>query len=160
MLNVSLSLVYTIDLCAYCDTVVGCCLGRLLPRFLLASQFRLPWTSLRFGTTAAGRPYAVCITLKNPIQWRLTTIWTDDEQIHPNLLPGLDYNISHDSNWTVLAWNIANNTNKQADRVGVDVMRVKIPWEGETVQQFIDGLRDQVCFSILDVLPCSLLIHQ
>lgn len=62
-------------------------------------------------------------------------------QIHPKLPLNFDYNVSHDSNWVVLAWLPPNST---ATRVGVDVMRVGIPWEGETVDQFVEGLQDQV----------------
>lgn len=61
-------------------------------------------------------------------------------QIHLDLPPHLDYNVSHDSNWVVMGW----TQGAEMRRVGVDVMRVGIPWKGETVDQFIEGLQEQV----------------
>lgn len=62
-------------------------------------------------------------------------------QIHPDLPTVFDYNVSHDSSWIVLA---SLPPSSSATRIGVDVMRVRIPWEGETVDQFVEGLQDQV----------------
>ena len=47
-------------------------------------------------------------------------------QIHDHVPAAFDYNVSHDSDWVILFWS------KVATRVGVDVMRIRIPWEGET----------------------------
>ncbi|ORY89471.1 4'-phosphopantetheinyl transferase superfamily [Leucosporidium creatinivorum] len=96
-----------------------CFLGRVLPRYLLAKELKLPWSSLAFGRSSKGRPFA----------------------IHPELPSNFDYNVSHDSNWIVLA---SLPPSSAATRVGVDVMRVRIPWEGETVNQFVEGLKDQL----------------
>ncbi|KAM0748960.1 4'-phosphopantetheinyl transferase [Meredithblackwellia eburnea MCA 4105] len=98
-----------------------CLLGRLLPRYLLSSEFCLRWNSLNFAKSVLGRPYAV----------------------HSSLSPFFDYNISHDNDWVFLGWSDSENIKS----VGVDVMRIKIPWEGETVDQFVRGLADQLTTS-------------
>ncbi|KAI5481802.1 4'-phosphopantetheinyl transferase [Pseudohyphozyma bogoriensis] len=114
-----------------------CCLGRLMTRYLLSSKLNLPWSSHKFAQTPAGRPYAVPTS---PTDTTVETRLTHERarpQIHRDLPLTFDFNLSHDSAYVVLAYS-------KTHKVGVDVMRVKIPWEGETVNDFVDSLEDQL----------------
>lgn len=49
--------------------------------------------------------------------------------------------MAHDGDWVILACLTARDDGR---RVGVDVMALRNPWEGETVQTFAAGISDQV----------------
>lgn len=63
-------------------------------------------------------------------------------QTAPSCPPTFEFNVSHDSEWIVLG--AIGPKDKGAQRIGVDVMRVAVPWEDETVDGFIAGLAEQV----------------
>lgn len=88
--------------------------ARLLPRLLIAKQFGVAWESIAFRATQEGRPY---VSAPLEAQGRL------------------DYNISHDSDWVVMAF----TTTKQR-RVGVDVMAVQLPKYEQSVRSFAETM--------------------
>lgn len=72
--------------------------GSLLPRVMMQDIGGCAWSELQLTTTPAGRPHAA-----NPASVR-----------------HLDYNVSHDGDWVVMAFS-------PTQRVGVDVMEVGLP---------------------------------
>ncbi|GAA5824666.1 hypothetical protein JCM5353_000797 [Sporobolomyces roseus] len=110
-----------------------CLLGRLLVRFVLSERCQLPFQSFSFEKTERDRPYAY----------------------HPSLLPNafsFDYNTSHDSNLTVVGTLPRSGAD---DRIGIDVMRIRNPWDGTTVDEFVEGIGEQLTAkerSIIDSL--------
>lgn len=113
---------------ATCLTISGGLLGRLLPRFLLATEFDVPWETVEIQRTTSGRPFLVCFLSRCA---SLTGL-----QVNSTL--ELDFNISHDSDWVALGWM------RGKGRIGIDVMRLLVPWDGESVDGFIEGLHEQV----------------
>ncbi|KAH8918381.1 4'-phosphopantetheinyl transferase [Atractiella rhizophila] len=97
------------------DDAIRCLIGRLLPRFILSSpQFGIPVTSQQFSSSEHGRPYLASPKLD------------------------FDYNISHDSNFVVMAY-----TSLPCSTVGVDVMRVSLP-SNEDLSSFLEAMWDQL----------------
>lgn len=83
--------------------------ARLLPRLLISRHFDTPWESIQFSATPEGRPYVAGL--------------------------GLDYNISHDSDWVVMAFTLAPNV-----RVGVDVMSLALPKYESSLRSFVETM--------------------
>ncbi|BGP32297.1 hypothetical protein JCM10296v2_004078 [Rhodotorula toruloides] len=80
----------------------------------------LTWPSLRFSRRDRGKPYIT------------------------NLPSGIlyDYSISHDSDLVVLA--ASAGTRDMPVQVGVDVMRIAVPWEGGSTDELVETMRDQL----------------
>ncbi|SJX64078.1 related to BNA2-tryptophan 2,3-dioxygenase [Sporisorium reilianum f. sp. reilianum] len=91
--------------------------ARLLPRFLLATRFDVPWHSMRFSTTREGRPFVSA----------------------PQLPVHVDFNISHDSDWVVMAFSISPR-NDGAIRVGADVMALELPRYEPDIRTFVETM--------------------
>lgn len=56
-----------------------------------------------------------------------------------------DFNTSHDSNLVAVATLKRDGNSKR--RIGVDVMKVRNPWEGTTTDEFLEGISAQVHLS-------------
>ncbi|GAA6007057.1 hypothetical protein JCM10207_009187 [Rhodosporidiobolus poonsookiae] len=97
-----------------------CLLGRLLVRYVLTARLGSPWSSFSFARTDRGRPYALQAETPAP----------------------LDFNLSHDSDMVVVASVASSET--AAGRAGVDVMRIRNPWEGSTVEEFVEGVGEML----------------
>ncbi len=91
--------------------------ARLLPRMLLSKRFGVAWEAVRFGATPQGRPYIAA----------------------PDLPVRVDYNLSHDGDWVVMAFHIASPGEEEV-RVGVDVMAVALPRYETDVRAFVDTM--------------------
>ncbi|SPO28065.1 related to BNA2 - tryptophan 2,3-dioxygenase [Ustilago trichophora] len=89
--------------------------ARLLPRLLIAKRFGVAWDSIRFGATPAGRPFLSA----------------------PELPMHLDFNISHDSDWVVMAFCIASSSE---NKVGADVMALTLPRYEQNIRSFVDTM--------------------
>ena len=95
-------------------------IGRLLPRYILTrAPYNVPWADLRFDKTSQGRPY-LCT---------------------PDLSFAFDFNVSHDSDWVVY---ISHSGALDVDlpTLGVDVMRLVIPWADSTNDELFVTMRD------------------
>ncbi|ETS64101.1 hypothetical protein PaG_01336 [Moesziomyces aphidis] len=90
--------------------------ARLLPRMLLSKRFGVAWEAVRFGATPQGRPYISA----------------------PQLPVRVDYNLSHDGHWVVMAFHISSQGEEV--RVGVDVMAVALPRYETDVRAFVDTM--------------------
>lgn len=110
-------------------------LSQLLPRYLISHRFGIPHNELALERTDKGRPYAVSTLLSDE---SMSPHSNPSHQIHPLLPSTFDYNISHSGKWVVMAHTECGG------KVGVDVMESKIPWEGETLEDYVEGLKDQV----------------
>lgn len=66
---------------------------------------------------------------------------TDDRavQICPQLPKGFDYNLSHDGDLVVLA-----TLEQQDGSIGIDVMRLANPLQGDSVDELVRTISDQV----------------
>ncbi|GAA6047319.1 hypothetical protein NBRC10513_003919 [Rhodotorula toruloides] len=100
-----------------------CLLGRLLARYAALAQLDgsdLTWSSLSFDRSDRGKPYVV------------------------NLPSGIsyDYSISHDSDLVILAASAGPRDKRTT--VGVDVMRIAVPWEGGSTDELVETMRDQL----------------
>lgn len=94
--------------------------ARLLPRFLLATRFNVPWESIRFSATPEGRPF-VSAPLQLPVH--------------------VDFNISHDSDWVVMAFSVSPPTGDQgATKVGADVMALQLPRYEQDIRSFVQTM--------------------
>ncbi|BGP40157.1 hypothetical protein JCM10449v2_004115 [Rhodotorula kratochvilovae] len=60
----------------------------------------------------------------------------------PVASPVLDLNTSHDADLIVVA-SLLSPTSPPT-RIGVDVMRIRNPWEGTSISDFIDGIAEQL----------------
>ncbi|SPO28578.1 related to BNA2 - tryptophan 2,3-dioxygenase [Ustilago trichophora] len=89
--------------------------ARLLPRLLIAKRFGVAWDSIRFSATPAGRPFLSA----------------------PELPVHLDFNISHDSDWVVMAFCIASSS---VQRVGADVMALSLPRYEQNIRSFVETM--------------------
>lgn len=81
--------------------------ARLLPRILASHVQPGIWTQLQFDTEVGGRPFIRA----------------------PQL--GIDYNLSHDGDWVVMAF-----TQEPGMRVGTDVMEIVLPPYEESSESF------------------------
>ncbi|GAA5996538.1 holo-[acyl-carrier-protein] synthase [Rhodotorula paludigena] len=98
-----------------------CLLGRLLARHVATVRLDTEWSRLTFARTERGRPYLT----------------------EPSLLAStFDYNVSHDSDLVAVA-SLASSTLPQC-RVGIDIMRIRNPWDGTNPSEFIDGIAEQL----------------
>ena len=107
--------------------------ARLLPRLMYARQHGIRWETTRFAASREGRPFLESPKLDKPS----------------------DFNISHDSDWIVLAFNKSDGKvshpsvesaasklggalpQSQSDvRVGVDVMKIALPRFEESLDTF------------------------
>ncbi|BGP24861.1 hypothetical protein JCM10295v2_003781 [Rhodotorula toruloides] len=61
-----------------------------------------------------------------------------------------DYNVSHDSDVVVLA--AATSASTAPAQVGVDVMRIAVPWDGGSTEEFIETMGDQLDTTELQVI--------
>ncbi|EST08059.2 Indoleamine 2,3-dioxygenase [Kalmanozyma brasiliensis GHG001] len=84
--------------------------ARLLPRLLLATRFNIDPATVRFGVTPQGRPFVSAPSV------------------------GLDFNISHDGDWVVLAFSTAGI------RVGIDAMGVELPRYEQSIRSFVETM--------------------
>ena len=95
-------------------------IGRLLPRYILTrAPYNVPWAKLRFNKTSQGRPYPST----------------------PDLTFAFDFNISHDSDWVVCI-SQCGALDDELPTLGVDVMRLAIPWEDSTNADLFETMRD------------------
>lgn len=94
--------------------------ARLLPRLLLATRFNVAWESIRFFATREGRPSVSAPIL--PVQF--------------------DFNISHDSDWVVMAFCISPSSTGggEVKRVGADVMALQLPRYEQSVRSFVETM--------------------
>ncbi|SCZ88798.1 BZ3500_MvSof-1268-A1-R1_Chr2-1g04644 [Microbotryum saponariae] len=128
--------------------------SRLLPRYVLALQ-GLDWRQVRFEKGEYARPLAVSrfiasepSTKCSPSSSRLTYI----SQIHPNLPKGFQYSASHDAEWVICASTFGTDHGQDLPRVqniGVDVMRLMIPWENVDQKGMLDIMKDHLSFTEL-----------
>lgn len=61
----------------------------------------------------------------------------------------VDFNVSHDSDWVVCAYMERKNGMDENSKVGVDVMKVKLPWAGKA-DEVCETIRDQVRVNLLE----------
>ncbi|SCV71843.1 BQ2448_4537 [Microbotryum intermedium] len=100
----------------------GALISRLLPRYILSLR-GLNWRQVRFEKGDYGRPFA----------------------FHPNLPKGFQYSISHDADWVICASILAEKEKLPlVKNVGVDVMRLSIPWDDVDPEGMLDMMRDQL----------------
>ena len=90
--------------------------ARLLPRLLIANRFGVAWDSIRFGANSAGRPFVSAPKLPMP----------------------LDFNISHDSDWVVMAFCIRSSAPEA--KVGADVMALQLPKYESSIRSFVETM--------------------
>ncbi|GAA6061477.1 hypothetical protein JCM10212_002556 [Sporobolomyces blumeae] len=102
-----------------------CLLGRLLTRSVLADRLDLAPSSFGFDKTETGRPYAT----QGPL---------------PAEPVPLDYNVSHDSDWVAVGSRPLHAGPSVHFKIGVDVMRVRNPWDGTTTREFYEGVAQQL----------------
>ncbi|GAA5965390.1 hypothetical protein JCM3765_004881 [Sporobolomyces pararoseus] len=105
----------------FLDDVRRCLLGRLLVRSVLSERCKVAHRTLVFQKSPYGRPYAVQHSLPRfPI----------------------DFNVTHDSNLIAVATVLCDNL--EGRRVGIDLMKIRNPWEGTTIEEFVQGIADQL----------------
>ncbi|GAA5821404.1 hypothetical protein JCM3770_003507 [Rhodotorula araucariae] len=112
-----------------------CLCGRLLGRYTAATRLNRPWSSLTFAKSERGRPYLF--------------------QAH-SASPVLDFNTSHDSDLVVTASLLSPHPPQS--HIGIDVMRIRNPWEDTSIADFIDGIAEQLTaheLAALATLPTS-----
>ena len=88
----------------------------------------------------------LCCELPNKRSIVLSRSRIDDFhfQIHPSFPSDafpFDYNTSHDSNLVIIG---TLSRDGAGNCTGVDVMRIRNPWEGTTVAEFVEGIGEQV----------------
>lgn len=89
--------------------------GRLMLRKLVSEKIGVPWSGAKFDRTEKGRPFLV------------TSL--------PDTLKGIDFNVSHQGDWAVLAA-------EDGFKVGVDVMKIEYIG-GKSVDEFFHTMRRQ-----------------
>ncbi|KAL7414622.1 4'-phosphopantetheinyl transferase superfamily [Mrakia frigida] len=95
-----------------------CLVGRLLPLYLLSTLTEyVEASTITFQTGSHGRPSFASPVLDSP----------------------LDYNVSHDGDWVVMAWTRGSNS-----AVGVDVMRLGLPEGMKDANELVEALEDQL----------------
>ncbi|GAA5940905.1 holo-[acyl-carrier-protein] synthase [Sporobolomyces koalae] len=99
-----------------------CLLGRILASFVLSNRLNLQRNEFNILRTSSNRPYAVLASSLEPLP--------------------IDFNVSHDSNLVAIA--SINSTQAGSERVGIDLMRIRNPWEGTTVPEFVQVLAEQL----------------
>ncbi|EPQ26012.1 uncharacterized protein PFL1_06466 [Pseudozyma flocculosa PF-1] len=121
--------------------------ARLLPRLMFARHYGVRWDEMRFAATREGRPYLEA----------------------PSLAGATDFNISHDSDWVVLAFHAPTRTPSERSaakdatppavasdratsllgsapvsqsmlRVGVDVMQIALPKFEQDARSFAETM--------------------
>ncbi|KAH9811613.1 4'-phosphopantetheinyl transferase superfamily [Melampsora americana] len=100
-----------------------CLVGKLLVRALLFELYGLDPTSLEFSRTKLGRPYM------------------------SRQLPNhryFDYNISHDSDLVVCGFIATFEASPALQRIGVDVMQLKLPRGEQSVATFAEMLSESL----------------
>ncbi|GAA5845494.1 hypothetical protein JCM9279_003053 [Rhodotorula babjevae] len=109
-----------------------CLCGRLLARYAASTRLSKPWPTLSFQKSERGRPY---------LEPSEQSTWT------------YDYNTSHDGELVVVASHGPSpsasphgppSSTMSSPRVGVDVMRIKNPWDGTSTDEFISGVAEQL----------------
>ncbi|GAA5992597.1 hypothetical protein JCM5350_003665 [Sporobolomyces pararoseus] len=106
----------------FLDDARRCLLGRLLVRSVLSERCKVAHRTLEFYKTASGRPYAVQHSLP--------------------YFP-IDFNVTHDTNLIAVA-TLLRDDSLEGRRVGIDLMSVRNPWEGTTVDEFLQGIAAQL----------------
>lgn len=96
----------------------GSLVGRLLPKAFVSREYGIPWSEIDIIASQYNRPY-----LLNKLDQKL------------------DFNISHDGDWAVMAIYSAENFIPQ---VGIDVMEIRIPWPDSSLPDFSETLREQM----------------
>ncbi|KAL7414602.1 4'-phosphopantetheinyl transferase superfamily [Mrakia frigida] len=100
------------------EDALRCLIGRLLPLYLLSALTEyVEASTISFQTGSHGRPSFASPILDSP----------------------LDYNISHDGDWVVMAWSRGPNS-----AVGVDVMRLGLPEGMKDANELVEALEDQL----------------
>ncbi|CAO1627380.1 unnamed protein product [Parajaminaea phylloscopi] len=108
----------------------------LLPRVALVTQSAevgsdrpIPWSELVFDRTKEGRPFLT----------------------HPKLPTPIDFNISHDSDWVVLAFRVQPDDGGPSTslpppgiRLGVDVMALSLPHFEQSASTFLETMSESV----------------
>lgn len=92
--------------------------ARLLPRLLISTRFGVAWDKIQFKATPEGRPYYTA------------TFGCGVE---------VDFNISHDSDWVILAFHISPSPGPKV-RVGADVMALSLPRYETSIQSFVETM--------------------
>ncbi|KPV74640.1 uncharacterized protein RHOBADRAFT_44154 [Rhodotorula graminis WP1] len=109
-----------------------CICGRLLALHVASTRLDQPWTALSFRKSERGRPY----------------LERSEPPEH-----AYDYNTSHDGELvavvSVLEPRPASTSpfpgsTAPSPRVGVDVMRIRNPWDGTSVDEFVSGVAEQL----------------
>ncbi|GAA5869768.1 hypothetical protein JCM3774_003843 [Rhodotorula dairenensis] len=98
-----------------------CLLGRLARRFVASERLGLPWPDIAFRKAARGRPELILARGANP---------------------RFDFNVSHDNDLVAVA-SVAF-PQETPMRVGVDIMRIKDPWEDTALDELIEGLAEHL----------------
>ncbi|GAA5900823.1 hypothetical protein JCM5296_002193 [Sporobolomyces johnsonii] len=65
---------------------------------------------------------------------------------HPSFVPSspsIDYNVSHDSNLVAVA-TLSSDEFPRLPTVGIDLMRIRNPWQGSEANEFIEGIAEQL----------------
>ncbi|GAA5961180.1 hypothetical protein JCM21900_005890 [Sporobolomyces salmonicolor] len=57
--------------------------------------------------------------------------------------PSIDYNVSHDSNLVAVA-TLSSEEHPRLRTVGIDLMRIRNPWQGCEANEFIEGIAEQL----------------
>ncbi|SNX85161.1 related to BNA2 - tryptophan 2,3-dioxygenase [Melanopsichium pennsylvanicum] len=91
--------------------------GRLLPRVLVSKHYGVAWNLIRFSSTREGRPY---LSMPNSVGEGGAR---------------LDFNISHDGDWVVMAYTLSRGM-----RVGVDVMAIELPKYEPSLESFVQTM--------------------
>ncbi|GAA6038150.1 hypothetical protein JCM8097_005761 [Rhodosporidiobolus ruineniae] len=60
-----------------------------------------------------------------------------------NPASSFDYNASHDSDLIAVA-SLADIVDDSSPNVGIDVMRIRNPWQGSSVDEFVEGIGEQL----------------
>lgn len=113
--------------------------ARLLPRLLLATHFDVPYDEVRFSVTRQGRPYISA----------------------PRLPVYFDFNISHDTDWVVMGFCTSRLavSDRNAPRVGTDVMALQLPKYEQDVRSFVETMDIALTASetrwVLEPLTCA-----
>ncbi|PWN47536.1 IDO-domain-containing protein [Violaceomyces palustris] len=116
-----------------------CLAARLLPRLMFSKVFGIPWGSTRFDQTKEGRPF---LSHPKPASGK--------SEAHGG--GGIyDFNISHDSDWVVMAFreprikpvsevqgetSVDEVKEEEGIRLGVDVMKISLPRYEKSVKDF------------------------
>ncbi|KAM0791194.1 hypothetical protein ACM66B_005676 [Microbotryomycetes sp. NB124-2] len=116
--------------------------GKLLARYVISTSYDLNWHEIAFQRSENGKPRAK----------------------HDKLPSGYDYNIAHDGDWVVLVAYLPSTVplslhearrvqqltsvkEEGAIHVGIDVMKIAVPWQDDSVEGFVQVVAPQASFA-------------